>query len=178
LEPLEATSLGFSPDGKWLAVGIYAASPVQVWDLQFIRRRLRAMNLDWDLLPVAPGRPLNVLNPNLLKRVRSQSALHSGVPKAFRFHYPHTEEPGWRDWHQHAHDPTHWYEKYPSGRETQFEIVGRSEVEGDKGTVVLRLPDKGLYVFIPDKGSHSMVAKHSWVPNGDWVVLGKMIDIR
>jgi WD40 repeat protein len=49
----EVYDLGFSPDGRQLAVASSTAG-VRVWDLQLIRQRLGAMQLDWSP-PLSPS---------------------------------------------------------------------------------------------------------------------------
>jgi serine/threonine protein kinase/WD40 repeat protein len=55
-----ATWQGFTPDGRQLVVLANYSSAVHIWDLQAIRERLKAINLDWDwlaFLPAATGSP-------------------------------------------------------------------------------------------------------------------------
>jgi serine/threonine protein kinase/WD40 repeat protein len=64
-----ATWQAFTPDGTRLVVASKPASAVHVWDLRAIRRRLKAMNLDWDWpeFPPAPaGKPAEPLTVELL----------------------------------------------------------------------------------------------------------------
>jgi len=51
-----ATWMGFSPDGGQLVVNAVYSKAIHVWDLRAIRRRLKAMNLDWDR-PELPAYP-------------------------------------------------------------------------------------------------------------------------
>jgi WD40 repeat protein len=53
-DPQLISWLCFSPDGGRLAVAC-EGRVVQVWDLRSIRRKLAAMNLDWDLPPLPPS---------------------------------------------------------------------------------------------------------------------------
>jgi WD40 repeat protein len=51
-EPGIIVVIDFSPDGRHLAVSV--SNTVHLWDLQALRRGLRAIGLDWDL-PAGPG---------------------------------------------------------------------------------------------------------------------------
>jgi WD40 repeat protein len=61
-QPMLPQSLSFSPDGTQLAVGT-ATRLIELWDLRLIRRRLAAMNLDWELPPYPPEDPLQPIKP-------------------------------------------------------------------------------------------------------------------
>jgi serine/threonine protein kinase/WD40 repeat protein len=50
-----ATSQGFTPEGTQLVVVAAHAGAIHVWDLRSIRKRLKAMNLDWDWPDFAPA---------------------------------------------------------------------------------------------------------------------------
>ena len=51
-----ATWMGFTPDGGQLVVNAVYSKAIHIWDLRAIRRRLKAMNLDWDR-PELPSYP-------------------------------------------------------------------------------------------------------------------------
>ena len=60
--PTLVWSLSFSPDGTQLAVGSKPRMD-QLWDLRLIRRRLAAMNLDWELPPYPPEDRVQPIKP-------------------------------------------------------------------------------------------------------------------
>jgi WD40 repeat protein len=64
-DPRQIRGLCFSPDDSRLAMATDDEA-VQVWDLREIRRHLAAMQLDWDLPPLAPPRA-GVRGPGLVR---------------------------------------------------------------------------------------------------------------
>lgn len=81
------------------------------------------------------------------------SVVQPNVPvRAFSFAIPGSgATAGKRDWQQVQTNK--WLERYPSGQVTEFRTQGIENVEGVRGTVVRRLPDQQLEVFIPDAGA-------------------------
>lgn len=105
-------------------------------------------------------------------------------PDSFSVYYQF-EDPvkGWRIWQRKGN--TSWTETYPNGVVSYFRVVGRTEVFGNKGTLIAKIkgglgdtPDDGSFqVFIPDLGSKDMIAlfRHA---NGEWASLGEMQNVR
>lgn len=98
------------------------------------------------------------------------------VIRGFWFPFSYEPEPGPRLWLQ-VNDAT-WIERWPSGHRTRFLILGRAVVNGDSGTLLLkiysdpypgRLPIDGRFeVFLPDSDSKTMVALFRKFDNGKW----------
>jgi hypothetical protein len=96
--------------------------------------------------------------------------------RAFWFYYPHEPSPGRRYWLQVAENK--WLERYPNGFETEFKVLGRLDVKGIEGSVlvkakgnfdVTRVPDDGSFqVFIPDQGAASNIAMFRAYSGGKW----------
>jgi hypothetical protein len=95
--------------------------------------------------------------------------LRTKVPNFFCFDYEGEPQPGKRLWLRV--DDKHWIERYPDGLESKFKILGRMKINGESGTVVVKIegdpdrtgtPNDGtFYVFIPDKGNVEMVIRVS-----------------
>lgn len=79
--------------------------------------------------------------------LREMAPAAAGEWRSFWFYYQF-EPRGERFWRQINHDT--WCETYPDGRTTLFRSRGPARVDGVPGTVVRRLVDHGLDVFIPD----------------------------
>ena len=104
----------------------------------------------------------------------TEEHLLSKVPNFFVFDYPYEPQPGKRLWLRV--DDEHWIERYPDGSESRFEVLGRTTVRGQDGTVVVKtegdpaktLTDNegGFQVFIPDKGT-DMAILFRFVGAGD-----------
>jgi hypothetical protein len=81
-------------------------------------------------------------------------------------------------------DSKHFVERYPSGVESKFKILGRTKVDGVQGTVLAKVggdeqeagtPNDGSFqVFIPDLGSPKMQFRFRTSPDGDWMPLTEM----
>ncbi len=87
-DQVEIVSLSFSSDGGHL-VAACNKDRVQIWDLRELRRRLRAMRLDWDAPPIPPehGRttlPLTITfnEPSAEQRAQAQIADYADRVKA------------------------------------------------------------------------------------------------
>jgi hypothetical protein len=103
--------------------------------------------------------------------------LQTTVPNFFYFDYQAEPEPGKRLWLR-IDDKT-WIERYPSGKESKFQVLGRATVEKVEGIVVERADDQGLDVFIHDKGGEKMEIKFREAgKTGDWSLLGEMKKIE
>ena len=99
--------------------------------------------------------------------------LATKVPNFFFVDYQFEPEPGKRLWLR-VNEST-WIERYPSGKETKFELLGRATVDQIEGVVVERAEDQGLHAFIPDKGGEPMELKFREVgQEGEWSLLGEM----
>jgi hypothetical protein len=98
------------------------------------------------------------------------------IQRAFWLDYPHQPEPGRRYWLQI--DNYTWIEQYPSGASTKFRIVGRAQVKGSDGSLLLEVqadpnktgvqPDGSFQVFIPDKNSLGTDALFRHLIKGEW----------
>jgi hypothetical protein len=103
----------------------------------------------------------------------TEKQLQTNVPNFFYFDYQNEPEPGKRLWLR-IDDKT-WIERYPSGKESKFQTLGRATVEKVEGIIVERTEDNGLHVFIPDKGGEKMEIKfREAAKDGDWSLLGEM----
>ena len=73
-------------------------------------------------------------------------------------------------------DDKTFVERYPSGKEDKFNILGRVTVDKGMG-VVVEWADKGIQGFIPDKGTEKMVFRFRFNEDGklgDWKPLAEM----
>jgi hypothetical protein len=109
--------------------------------------------------------------------------LAAKVPNFFYFDYEGPPDPGKRLWLRI--DDKHFVERYPSGMESKFKIIGRATVDGVQGTVLVKIAgdaqatgtenDGTLQSFIPDRGSAQMIFRFRILPQGDrWNILGAM----
>ena len=104
------------------------------------------------------------------------------IPNFFFYDYNFPPEPGKRVWVR-ANDHK-FLERYPSGKETTFDVLGRATVEQLEGTLVVRVEVDGkgapvagrpeFRLFIPDKTleSRRLYYSHPQVNEGKWVYLG------
>ncbi len=79
-----------------------------------------------------------------------------------------------------------WIERYPDGTEATFNAVGHATVEGQEGTIVVKVDGDekktdtdnhgGFQCFIPDKGNKTMHHLYRNLSRGDegWNDLGEM----
>jgi hypothetical protein len=77
-------------------------------------------------------------------------------------------------------DSKHFVERYPSGAESKFRILGRTKIDGTQGTLLAKVggdeqeagtPNDGSFqVFIPDRGSAKMEFRFRQNPQSDWAV--------
>ena len=75
-------------------------------------------------------------------------------PQKFMFYYrENRDEP--RIWSRR--DEQTWEELYPDGVKTFFRVTGRSKIGPQQGTVVVRIPDEKMEVFIPDLSEDRLV---------------------
>jgi hypothetical protein len=143
------------------------------------------------LLLAAEGKPLD------RKEEKSEEIanitpkdLVTKVPNFFSFPYTgfaYTREPqpAKRTWLRI--DNQHWVERwYPDGLESKFKILGRAKVQGNNGTVVVKIAgdpqlalghnDGSFQVFIPDKGSKGMAVllRQAGPTPSEWVKLADM----
>jgi hypothetical protein len=107
------------------------------------------------------------------------------VPSFFYFDYRGKNIPGKRLWLRV--DAKHFIERYPTGHETRYKILGRMTVGEESGTVVVLVehnhpkPDAvgsavkpgQFQVFVPDKGNKLMAIQYRHDPRGRWSVLKK-----
>jgi hypothetical protein len=116
-------------------------------------------------LPTAPGREPPGRQP-----------ANSGAPTEFQFDYKFDPSPGVNTWS--ATEDGNWQQVWPGGTRQTFRVLGRLKVEGDKGTLLERQPDKGLYVFLPDKNSARMWLRFRLHPQDAWNDLGEMQNVK
>ncbi|HLJ94975.1 MAG TPA: TlpA disulfide reductase family protein [Gemmataceae bacterium] len=124
--------------------------------------------------------------PEGLSKITAED-LRTKVPNFFSFDYTGEPQPGKRYWIRV--DKNHWIERYPDGAESKFKILGRATVQGNHGTVAVKIegdPEKtltdnngGFQVFVPDKGSREMVIRCRLVGGGDseWINLAGMQNV-
>jgi hypothetical protein len=75
-------------------------------------------------------------------------------------------------------DNKHFVERYPSGTESKFKILGRTKIDGVQGTVTAKVggdeqeagtPNDGSFqVFIPDRGSATMQLRFRRAGDEEW----------
>ncbi len=113
--------------------------------------------------------------------------LLKNVPNFFYYDYNFEPEPGKRVWIR-AND-RQFLERYPSGKETAYDVLGRSTVEQMVGTIVIRVEaidttaatsPKEFRVFIADKTleSRRIYFDHPDFNSGNWVYLGEMKSVE
>lgn len=71
----------------------------------------------------------------------------TGQPVRFTFQYAF-DKASHREWVRT--DDEIWEERYPDGRVTRYRVVGPSPDAKDPGTIVTRLPDHAMEVYIPN----------------------------
>jgi hypothetical protein len=74
-------------------------------------------------------------------------------------------------------DDNNWTEHCRIGPTSRFKTIGSAQVEGNSGTIVRRVPDEILDVFIPDvnaSGNNPQWLRQRSVPNGGWQYLGEI----
>jgi hypothetical protein len=100
-------------------------------------------------------------------------------PSRFYIDYAGEPEPGKRYWSRA--DQSTWIERYPSGKETVQQVIERTTVAGDLGTVVGPKNEKTFQVFIPDKCGKLMWVRFRHQVQGkwqEWSYLGEMRGIQ
>jgi hypothetical protein len=107
------------------------------------------------------------------------------VPNFFYFDYKGQNNPGKRLWLRV--DEKHFVERYPTGYESRYKILGCMSVGEETGTVVVLVEHNhpkqdaigsavrpgDFQVFIPDKGNKVMAIQFRHDPKGKWSVLKK-----
>lgn len=93
------------------------------------------------------------------------------IPNFFSWDYSFEPEPGKRIWLR-IDDKT-FIERYPSGKENKFAIVGRITVDDIHGTLA-QIAEGTLQVFIPDKESKPMYLKMRGDEKGEWGHMGEI----
>jgi hypothetical protein len=98
------------------------------------------------------------------------------TPKAFLFVYPFgpTNDQN-RLWLRG--DDNNWTEHCQYGPTSQFKTMVSAQVEGNSGTIVRRVSDEAMEVFIPNvnaSGNNPQWLRHRSIPNGDWQFLGQI----
>ena len=104
------------------------------------------------------------------------------TPNFFAYDYAFEPEPGKRYWLRVSEE--YFIERYPSGKETRFDILGRSKIEDAAGTVVARVAEDGKHdgfqVFISDRAleARPLHFRLPSVNDGKWVLLGEMKSVE
>lgn len=101
--------------------------------------------------------------------------LRLNVPNFFFWEYTFEPEPGKRIWLR-VDDKT-FVERYPSGKENKFSILGRFTVEKTSGTLV-QIQGGKLQAFVPDKDSEQMFLKMRADETNNWGHMGEMKKIE
>lgn len=108
----------------------------------------------------------------------------SSSPLKFSWEYKGEPEPGKRIWYQF--DAVTWIERYQSGFESVFTVVGRTDIDGDRGFIVRKVAgdsnktlvtDSTFEVFIPDPSSKQMWLRFRHFADGKWQVWNYMGEI-
>jgi len=74
-------------------------------------------------------------------------------------------------------DDNNWSEHRQFGITSQFKTIGTAQLEGNTGTIVRRVPDEAMEVFIPDlnaSGNNPQWLRQRFLPDGDWKWLGRI----
>ena len=126
--------------------------------------------------PKAEPEPL----PKDVTKIAKEDLLKK-TPNFFFYDYQFEPEPGKRYWLRVSDE--YFIERYPSGLETRFDILGRGKVEASDGTVVARVVDgkhDGFQVFISDRTleARSIYFRLPTVNEGKWVLLGEMKSVE
>ncbi|MBJ3592180.1 M48 family metalloprotease [Salmonella enterica subsp. enterica serovar Saintpaul] len=93
----------------------------------------------------------------------------------FQFNYPYGPSKGVRTWIKESNGV--WWEIYPDTKnKTKFIEIGKSNIQGCSGIVVVQHPTPIFKIFIPDLGCNKMWL---WMQNdkGQWGYLGIMKNI-
>jgi hypothetical protein len=104
------------------------------------------------------------------------------TPNFFAYDYAFEPEPGKRYWLRVSDE--FFIERYPSGKETRLDILGRSKIEDATGTVVGRVAEDGKHdgfqVFISDRTleARPLYFRLPSVNDGKWVLLGEMKSVE
>jgi hypothetical protein len=97
------------------------------------------------------------------------------VPRAFFWDYTFPPEPGKRIWTR-SNEST-FIERYPSGKESKFRILGPANVANVDG-ILLQLENTGMQAFIPYKGTPRMELKLRAKESEAWRYLGLMQSVQ
>jgi hypothetical protein len=120
--------------------------------------------------------------------VVTREHLATKIPNDFYYDYQFPPEPGKRVWIRVT--DRQFIERYPNGKETTFNILGRATVEQREGTLVIRteagnevlpaVPTNEFRVFIADKTLEirRLYYSHPQVNSGKWVFLGEMKGVK
>ena len=134
--------------------------------------------------PSPSDKPLAEAKPALPEDVTkiTKEDLLKLTPNFFAYDYNFEPEPGKRCWLRVSDE--YFLERYPSGKETRFDILGRAKIDDAAGTVVSRVADDGKHdgfqVFISDRTAEARPL-HFRLPSvneGKWVLLGEMKSVE
>lgn len=147
-----------------------------------------------DAVVAAPQNPLTRDNkpaPRLLPEgvtAVTPEQLVNKIPNFFYYDYNFEPEPGKRVWIR-ANDHQ-FFERYPRGKETAYDVLGRATVEQFEGTIAIRVEStdttapatepKEFRVFIADKTleTRRIYFDHPDFNSGNWVYLGEMKSVE
>lgn len=127
--------------------------------------------------PLAKVEPL----PEDVTKIAKEDLLKK-TPNFFAYDYNFEPEPGKRYWLRVSED--YFLERYPSGMETRFDILGRGKIDETAGTVVARVTADGKHdgfqVFISDRTleARPIYFRLPIVNEGKWVLLGEMKSVE
>jgi hypothetical protein len=104
------------------------------------------------------------------------------IPNFFSFEYGAEPQASKRLWLRV--DSKTWLERYPDGKETRFQILGRAKAQGIQGTILDRIDGEsgktdGFQVFVPDKSDEAtnMMFRNP-EQGGDWAEIGEMESVE
>lgn len=119
---------------------------------------------------IPPPLPLPTTPPAAFEPVKPGETEHRDARLSFRFSYLDKAD-NWREWRRVT--PTQWEEVEPNGAVSRFVVLGRLKEPTMTGTVVRRVSDQKMDVFIPDKTS---TRRMHWrnAPDGPWVYMGQV----
>jgi hypothetical protein len=112
----------------------------------------------------------------------TKNDLNSKVPNFFSF----GSDDGKRVWLRV--DSKHFVERYPSGVESKFKMLGRTKLDGVQGTVLAKVggdeqeagtPNDGSFqVFIPDRGNAKMEFRYRSNPDAEWTAYMELKNVE
>ncbi|WP_052573882.1 serine/threonine-protein kinase [Haloferula sp. BvORR071] len=95
-------------------------------------------------------------------------------PERFVFDYPY-DDPGPRNWKREG---DHWTETQPSGRSSEFRVVGRIRLRGVSGTEIEHLTEPDFHLFIPDRNTPDTPKLSMRRGDTPWAGLGDLRNLK